>query len=160
MFHTGDSRSVIGILWRQGIKGSEQTSPPDLLLGLAHVGLAMRWISALWRNSVLLPHRAEYWRLFWRVSAFPISLFSVSAVPEKLWRACGGSGRWQVIRHVPVGDLVPYANNARTDSEGQVAGIAGSIREFGFNSPVLVDGVNGIIAGHGRVCGTPAQTRQ
>ena len=55
------------------------------------------------------------------------------------------------IRQCPVGALIPYANNARTHSEAQVAQIAGSIREFGFNNPVLVDGENGIIAGHGRV---------
>ncbi|MBJ6370780.1 site-specific DNA-methyltransferase [Sedimentitalea arenosa] len=55
------------------------------------------------------------------------------------------------IRQVTVADLVPYANNARTHSEAQVVRIAGSIREFGFNNPVLVDGANGIIAGHGRV---------
>ena len=55
------------------------------------------------------------------------------------------------IRQTPVSDLIPYANNARTHSEAQVARIAGSIREFGFNNPVLVDGGNGIIAGHGRV---------
>jgi hypothetical protein len=46
---------------------------------------------------------------------------------------------------------IRYARNARTHSEAQVALIAGSIREFGFNNPVLVDGANGIIAGHGRV---------
>jgi DNA modification methylase len=51
----------------------------------------------------------------------------------------------------PVGELIPYARNARTHSEAQVALIAGSIREFGFTNPVLVDGANGIIAGHGRV---------
>ena len=50
-----------------------------------------------------------------------------------------------------MGDLIPYARNARTHSEAQVALIAGSIREFGFTNPVLVDGENGIIAGHGRV---------
>src|SRR5690606_6185805 len=44
-----------------------------------------------------------------------------------------------------------YARNARTHSEAQVALIAGSIREYGFTNPVLVDGENGIIAGHGRV---------
>ncbi len=55
------------------------------------------------------------------------------------------------IRHLPVSDLIPYARNARTHSEAQVALIAGSIREFGFNNPVLVDGQSGIIAGHGRV---------
>ncbi|GHC61911.1 site-specific DNA-methyltransferase [Neogemmobacter tilapiae] len=47
--------------------------------------------------------------------------------------------------------LIPYARNARTHSPAQVAMIAGSIREFGFTNPVLVDGENGIIAGHGRV---------
>jgi DNA modification methylase len=54
------------------------------------------------------------------------------------------------IEHRSVADLVPFANNARTHSEAQVAQIAASIREFGFNNPVLVDGANGIIAGHGR----------
>ena len=55
------------------------------------------------------------------------------------------------IRQCAVEALIPYANNARTHSEAQVAQIAGSIREFGFCNPVLVDGENGIIAGHGRV---------
>ncbi|WP_425602891.1 site-specific DNA-methyltransferase [Hoeflea algicola] len=50
-----------------------------------------------------------------------------------------------------VEDLIPYARNARTHSDAQVALIAGSIREYGFTNPVLVDGENGIIAGHGRV---------
>ncbi len=50
-----------------------------------------------------------------------------------------------------VADLIPYARNARTHSEAQIALIAGSIREYGFTNPVLVDGANGIIAGHGRV---------
>lgn len=47
--------------------------------------------------------------------------------------------------------LIPYARNARTHSDAQVAQIAASIKEFGFTNPVLVDGENGIIAGHGRV---------
>jgi hypothetical protein len=51
----------------------------------------------------------------------------------------------------PVADLIPYARNARTHSDAQVAQIAASIREFGFTNPVLVDGENGIVAGHGRV---------
>jgi DNA modification methylase len=50
-----------------------------------------------------------------------------------------------------VDDLIPYARNSRTHSPGQVAQIAASIREFGWTNPVLVDGENGIIAGHGRV---------
>jgi len=50
-----------------------------------------------------------------------------------------------------VQDLIPYANNARTHSDAQVAQIAASIREFGFTNPILVDGEKGIIAGHGRL---------
>jgi DNA modification methylase len=55
------------------------------------------------------------------------------------------------VEYRPIGELIPYARNARTHSEAQVAQIAGSIREFGFTNPVLVDGEAGIIAGHGRV---------
>jgi DNA modification methylase len=50
-----------------------------------------------------------------------------------------------------LGELIPYARNPRTHTDAQVAQIAASIREFGFTNPVLVDGENGIIAGHGRV---------
>ena len=55
------------------------------------------------------------------------------------------------LEHRPVASLIPYARNARSHSETQVALIAGSIREFGFANPVLVDGENGVIAGHGRL---------
>ena len=48
-------------------------------------------------------------------------------------------------------DLIPYARNARTHTEEQVTKLAASIREFGFNNPVLVDPDSTIIAGHGRV---------
>jgi len=51
---------------------------------------------------------------------------------------------WHVER------LRPYAKNPRTHSDAQVAQIAGSIRQFGFNAPILVDSSDGIIAGHGR----------
>jgi DNA modification methylase len=51
----------------------------------------------------------------------------------------------------PLGELIPYARNPRTHSDAQVAQIAASIKEFGWTNPVLVDGTNGIIAGHGRV---------
>ena len=53
-----------------------------------------------------------------------------------------------------VDSLIPYARNARTHSDDQVAQIASSIREFGFTNPVLIDGSGGIIAGHGRVLKT------
>jgi ParB-like chromosome segregation protein Spo0J len=55
------------------------------------------------------------------------------------------------IEYRPVDSLIPYANNARTHSEEQVAQIAASIREFGFTNPILVDGERGVIAGHGRL---------
>lgn len=48
-------------------------------------------------------------------------------------------------------DLKPYAKNSRVHSEAQVAQIAASIKEFGFTQPILVDGKNGVIAGHGRL---------
>jgi DNA modification methylase len=55
------------------------------------------------------------------------------------------------LEQIKTADLVPYARNAKKHDEAQVAKIAGSIREFGFNNPVLIDADNGIIAGHGRV---------
>jgi ParB-like chromosome segregation protein Spo0J len=55
------------------------------------------------------------------------------------------------IEQIKAANLIPYARNSRTHSDAQVAQIARSIREFGFTNPVLIDGENGIIAGHGRV---------
>lgn len=55
------------------------------------------------------------------------------------------------IKSVAVADLIPYARNARTHSDEQVAQIAASIREFGWTNPILIDGERGIIAGHGRL---------
>lgn len=52
---------------------------------------------------------------------------------------------------VDVDKLIPYVNNARTHSAEQVNKLAGSIKEFGFINPVIIDGDNGILAGHGRV---------
>jgi ParB-like chromosome segregation protein Spo0J len=55
------------------------------------------------------------------------------------------------IEQVPIEALIPYARNAKKHDDSQIAAIAASIREFGFNAPVLIDSENGIIAGHGRV---------
>lgn len=55
------------------------------------------------------------------------------------------------IKSVSVDSLTPYARNARTHTEEQVAQIAASIREFGWTNPILVDGDRGVIAGHGRL---------
>jgi DNA modification methylase len=57
----------------------------------------------------------------------------------------------QQIEQIATAELIPYARNARTHSDEQVAQIAASIREFGFCNPVLIDAEGTIIAGHGRV---------
>jgi len=55
------------------------------------------------------------------------------------------------IERRKVDDLIPYARNARTHSDEQVAQIAASIKEWGWTTPVLIDEDGEIIAGHGRV---------
>ena len=52
---------------------------------------------------------------------------------------------------VDVDQLIPYINNARTHSAAQVTKLASAIKEFGFINPVITDGENGILAGHGRL---------
>jgi len=59
-----------------------------------------------------------------------------------------GAGK---IERIAVETLLPYAKNSRTHSDEQVAQIAASIKEFGFNNPILIDKENTIIAGHGRL---------
>jgi len=55
------------------------------------------------------------------------------------------------IEQWPTDKLVPYARNARTHSESQVAQIAASIAEFGFTNPILAGGDGVLVAGHGRL---------
>jgi DNA modification methylase len=55
------------------------------------------------------------------------------------------------IERVPIDSLVPYANNARTHSDEQIAQIAASMQEWGWTNPILVDDKNMVIAGHGRL---------
>ena len=55
------------------------------------------------------------------------------------------------IEKIGIEKLIPYAKNSRTHSDEQVAQIAASIKEFGFNNPVLISEDDVIIAGHGRV---------
>lgn len=55
------------------------------------------------------------------------------------------------VKLVPTDSLIPYLRNARTHSENQIAELAASVREFGWTNPLLVDGDNGVIAGHGRL---------
>jgi hypothetical protein len=68
-----------------------------------------------------------------------------------------GRGSWFGImasgsgRALATHEALPYARNARTHSDEQVAQIAASIREWGWTIPVLVDEQGTLIAGHGRV---------
>ena len=55
------------------------------------------------------------------------------------------------IEHLKTSDLIPYARNAKKHDAAQISKLCGSIKEFGFTNPVLIDKDNGIIAGHGRV---------
>ena len=59
-----------------------------------------------------------------------------------------------MVKHIElwlIDKLIPLARNPRTHSDAQIAQIAASIAEFGFNNPILVDTKAGIIAGHGRL---------
>ena len=55
------------------------------------------------------------------------------------------------IERWPIERLIPRVNNPRTHSREQIANIAASIEAFGWTNPVLVDGDDGILAGHARV---------
>lgn len=55
------------------------------------------------------------------------------------------------MKMVSVSKLIPYVNNARTHSQEQVNKLRGSLREFGFINPVIIDADNNVIAGHGRL---------
>ena len=63
------------------------------------------------------------------------------------------SASWFVdkIEQWPTAKLLPYARNARTHSDDQVAQIAASIAEFGFTNPILAGSDGVIVAGHGRL---------
>lgn len=50
---------------------------------------------------------------------------------------------------VNIEELIPYVNNPR-DNENAVDAVASSIKNFGFKSPIIVDGQNEIINGHTR----------
>lgn len=55
------------------------------------------------------------------------------------------------IEYWAIDRLIPYARNARTHSEAQIAEIAGSIRTFGFSNPIQVSATGDVVAGHGRL---------
>lgn len=74
-------------------------------------------------------------------------------IGEVVKSSLGTIKRWPAdkVERRKVSDLIPYARNARTHSDAQVAQIAASIKEWGWTTPVLVDTDGQIIAGHGRV---------
>ena len=55
------------------------------------------------------------------------------------------------MKMVSISKLIPYVNNARTHSQEQVNKLRGSLREFGFINPVIIDADYNVIAGHGRL---------
>ena len=55
------------------------------------------------------------------------------------------------VQRWPIDKLIPYARNARTHSDEQVAQVAASIVEFGWTNPILVGADGVIIAGHARL---------
>ena len=55
------------------------------------------------------------------------------------------------MKMVETSKLIPYVNNARTHSQEQVNKLRGSLREFGFIKPVIIESDFNVIAGHGRL---------
>src|SRR6476469_2959797 len=64
--------------------------------------------------------------------------------------SCSATLLAAAIEHVPHGDVKPYRRNARAHNDRQISKLAGVIRQAGFLVPIIVDGDNAIIAGHGR----------
>ena len=101
--------------------------------------------------TMVLKHKAKnrspkpFRQPFQHNAAGMVSTRAAESVPEMTKTDHLQVEWWSVER------LIPYARNARTHSDAQVAQIAGSIKEFGFTNPVLCDEAGGIIAGHGRV---------
>ena len=50
-----------------------------------------------------------------------------------------------------IGDLKPYAGNARRHSRKQLRKIAESLQRFGWTNPILIDENGMVLAGHGRL---------
>lgn len=55
------------------------------------------------------------------------------------------------IKQMSVKDIVPYEKNAKKHPAQQVEHIANSIKEFGFQQPLVVDKNNVLVIGHGRL---------
>ena len=55
------------------------------------------------------------------------------------------------VEYLKPSELIPYGKNAKKHPAEQVKLIANSIREFGFQQPIVVDSNNVVIIGHGRL---------
>lgn len=73
----------------------------------------------------------------------PKSRPPVGAKTQTIWMA-------DKVIQTPVGDLKPYKNNNRVHREKNITKLKASVKQFGFVTPILVDGDGVIIAGHGR----------
>lgn len=62
-----------------------------------------------------------------------------------------------VLEQIAIGELRPNPDNARTHSKHQVEQLRRSLREFGAVAPILIDGENNVIAGHGRLMAAQAE---
>ncbi|MEK9768084.1 MAG: ParB N-terminal domain-containing protein [Betaproteobacteria bacterium] len=54
------------------------------------------------------------------------------------------------VQIIPITDVIPYNRNPRKNTEA-VAKVAGSLKEFGWKQPIVVDGEKVVIAGHTRL---------
>ena len=57
----------------------------------------------------------------------------------------------QDVTAVDPDELIPYGNNVKAHPDDQVKKIASSIKNYGWDQPIVVDGSNEIIKGHGRL---------
>lgn len=55
------------------------------------------------------------------------------------------------INEVKISEIKPYEKNAKKHPPEQVEHIANSIREFGFQQPLVIDKNNVVVIGHGRL---------
>ena len=79
--------------------------------------------------------------------SLPLHHLPTTQATRRLFAAATG----RAVELVALDQLRPWPRNARTHSKKQIQQIAESIRRFGFTNPVLIDGDNRILAGHGRV---------
>ena len=84
-----------------------------------------------------------------RANTSPLS--RVRAPAREAARKIKGRGRRTRSKRWSIDRLIPYAKNARTHSDAQIAAIAASIKEWGWTTPALVGEDGGLIAGHARI---------